>query len=479
MHKTDLVADAQHLRDAEPAPVRVRPDSLTIVASAIGSRRLARTITGPATGVFRPAPVGTPILARDNGAATAKKGAGASAKVDGATLTTYEGALEWVQRCRVDLIGQQGDFDDGVSPGEIDTALDWAKDVATEMNAGKGDLDQSAATELESFSESYVEAHNAAQVAKAETAKARMADTKAKAAALAAQMKALEPQLRDLQRQLFREEDESKLKATADAVAGVLDCSLASKDCVEEIVAGLDSLKGYKINLETLEKVPAADSKVPKVLNALEMANKAYAAYQIVDAAIGVIGGGKTKASTTLKAIEGTATVVSAGGTLLGCAAAFGLYANLYLGPAVSAAVKGVAVIQEHTSRGWNRDMIQLGDFNSVDWSLEPGGRPMFEFMLKVMHAGNWGGVPAPVPQTILDYFEDNEDELNAGVGHDPRPGKPDGKSSMGDPGSAMPMEGMIDETPDTQRIKYWVFNNRRNLWAMFYGAAEVPAAGG
>lgn len=38
-----------------------------------------------------------------------------------------------------------------------------------------------------------------------------------------------------------------------------------------------------------------------------------------------------------------------------------------------------------------------------------------------------------------------------------------------------MPMEGRIDYTPDTQRIKYWVFNNRANIWAMLYGDLSVP----
>ncbi|MBE2184438.1 MAG: hypothetical protein IAE89_13500 [Anaerolineae bacterium] len=404
---------------------------------------------------------------------------GATAEVEGASLTTFEDALNWVQNCRLELVGIQSDFDDGAAPGELIDAAQWGEDVAAWMNNDSGNLDQPAADELVAFSEAYVGAYNAGQVAKAETSKTKMEDAKAQAEALEAKMKSMLGDLRDLQRALFRAEDEDKLLGAADAVAGVLDCSLASKGCIDDIIAAVDSMKGYKLNIVTLEKLPDAESKLPKVLNALEKANKAYAAFQVVRAAISVIDGGKTQAQSTLNALSAAATVASAGGTLLGCSAVFGLYANLYLGPAVTTAVTLIAKIQDHKSRGWNRDMIQsLENFDAVDWSLEPGGRAMFDFMLPVMHAANWGGVPAPVPQTILNYFEDNEDDFNAGVGNNPKKDKTPGKHSMGGEGSAMPMEGMIDETPDVQRIKYWVFNNRQNLWAMFYGNCAVPSGG-
>lgn len=410
---------------------------------------------------------------------------GVTVTVDGESISTFEGAVQYLAQREIELLNLEGEFEGIGPPGTLSLAREESMGWRSIWSGEEGPLDQSSADGLTSWTEDYfIPAYNDAQTAQAAEAEAKMKEAKAQAEALAKQAEASLGPARDLQRALFRKEDEDKARATADFVAGILDCSLAAKDGILEIDAGITALKPLRIfdSNGYFARLPAASSFVSKVVKGLDGLNKAYAAFQTADAAVKLLGsgGGKTAAQGTLNKIGAAATIASAGGTLLGCASAFGLYANIYLGPAVSAALGNIAVIQDHQSRSWNREMLQsFEDPDAVDWSLEPGGRAMYDFMKVVMQAANWGGVPAPVPQTILNYFEQHEDSFNAGVtGNKQNTGNKTGANSMGDEGSPMPMEGMIDETPDVQRIKYWVFNNRQNIWAMLYGNLAAPAGG-
>jgi hypothetical protein len=117
--------------------------------------------------------------------------------------------------------------------------------------------------------------------------------------------------------------------------------------------------------------------------------------------------------------------------------------------------------LKNNRSRGPNRTLIQLGEFDTVNWSLEPGERPVFDFMLAVMQAKDVSGVPTPVPKKVASFFLDNKGTLTAGVG---------GKDKL-------PTTGLlIFEKLDESKIARWAFRNRKNLWGMLYGDCEVPA---
>ena len=119
-----------------------------------------------------------------------------------------------------------------------------------------------------------------------------------------------------------------------------------------------------------------------------------------------------------------------------------------------------LARLDDLNSKGSNRDYIQAGRPEMVNWSLEPGGRAMFDFMMVVMQAGSAADVPEP-PKAVDAYFVDNEDEFSAGVGKR---------------GGELPTEGALFwEETDKAKIKAWCFRNRKHLWGMLYGAAEIP----
>lgn len=429
----------------------------------------------------RLSPSATPVVQRDDDADSEpqEEQPASSITIDGETISTYEQALMFFAKRELELIGLKDDFTEGIGyPGSIDTAIEESRGWRAIWNGNEGNMYDEELADISAWYEDYyLPAYNDAQIAQAAEAAKQMDAAKEKAAEAETAANNIEGPSRQLQRALYRAEDTDKLVELAKGIAGYLDMALASKSSIEQITEALDSLKPYKVDVNLTQKLPPVKSKIPKLLNALEALNKVASAAQIAEAAYKVFGA-STEANKALASIEAAATIASAGGTILGLSATFGLYTNIYLGPMVSACVSNLKVVNEYYSGTLNRYALEVEENpDRVLWSLEEGGRPMYDFMVPVMQASDWSGVPSPVPQAILDYFEKNEDRLNAGVGakesenilfH--------GNTSMGNEGEAMPMEGTIDYTPDTQRIKYWVFNNRRNIWGMLYGDLPVPA---
>ena len=192
----------------------------------------------------------------------------------------------------------------------------------------------------------------------------------------------------------------------------------------------------------------------------LERINKVYAKFQLVRAGIDLLTEGKTANKKGQKGITAMGTLVSAGGTLLNASAGFSLYGNLYIGPMTEAIAGLLARLEDLNSKGSNRDYIQAGRPEMVNWSLEPGGRPMFDFMMVLMQAGS----PPTCPSRR-------------------RPSTPTSSTTRttSAPASAsgaerLPTEGALFwEETDKAKIKSWCFRNRKHLWGMLYGAAEIP----
>jgi hypothetical protein len=195
------------------------------------------------------------------------------------------------------------------------------------------------------------------------------------------------------------------------------------------------------------------------VLEVTEKLNKWYAAFQLARAALDLVSNGKTESASGHAAVSAMSTVVSAGGTLLGASAIFTVYSNLYIGPMVSACLSALKRLEDTMSKTQNRTLIALGEFDLVNWSLEPGGRAMFDYMLKLMKAGSAADAPLP-PGKVSDYLVDNEDDFEAGA---------TGKDEM-------PMTGhwFWRDTDDAQ-IKTWLFRHRKDMWGMLYGDCPIP----
>jgi hypothetical protein len=321
-------------------------------------------------------------------------------------------------------------------------------------------LDRGNADDLRAWHADYVKAINAGRAAQASEAAARAKAAEAELQALIDELEKLMPALRDVQRAKFRGGDEDGLLATADAIATVLDTSLAAKGAIEQTLDVAADLRAWAGTARTSKTIVDIAGKTRVVLDVLEKINKAWAAFQLARAAIDIVSGGKTESEGGRKAVAAMSTTISAGGTLLGASAGFTLYANLYIGPMTSAILSMLSKLEDMISKSTNRAWIELGKFEYVNWSLEPGGRAMFDFMLKVMSASSASQVPQP-PSAVDEYLVDYEDDFSAGVGES---------------GGELPTEGWwLWEETDKSKIKSWAFKNRAHLWGMLYGAAKVP----
>lgn len=346
-------------------------------------------------------------------------------------------------------------------PASVATVRERGLSYITLLEGGGTEpLDRGNADDLRAWYGSYVDAVNAARGVQADEVAGRARAAAAQLREVQEKLDAMVPTLRDTQRGKFRGGDEEGLLATADAIANVLDTSLVTKSAIDqaiELASELRTVAGTGSG-RTLMNLAG---KTQIVLDVLEKIDKAWAAFQLARAAVDLVTGGKTEAESGRKAVGAMATAVSAGGTLLNASAGLTLYSNLYLGPMTSACLSMLAKVEDLLSKGNNRSWMELGRFDMVNWSLEPGGRAMFDFMFAVMHAGSSAEVPMP-SGAVKDYLVDQEDDVNAGVGTK---------------GEDLPTEGhWFWRSTDDSRIKTWAFRNRANLWGMLYGAAAVPS---
>ena len=408
-------------------------------------------------------------IQRDDAPAAAPAADNASVILDGVTLSTAGKAAQFLNERRLKLLEKKGDVEKNGFVVESATVVLQEAGAQAANFSGKDSndpLSQSDADNLSGWFTDFVTSYNHASfiIGQQATNKAKEAEEKAKNAD--AEMVRVVAALRDTQRSLFRQEDENKLAATADAIAGVLDCSLSLKDTIEQVTEFVADLRTWTNPAGGSTLLPDINTKVPNALAVLEGINKAYSALTVARNAVSAIRGGKTAASTATAQVKAAVGTFGAAGTLLGLSATMSLYANLWLGPATEAALKMIDYIHDMQSKSDNRTAIAAGKFDMVVWSLEPGGRPMFSYMLMVMRAEGPDGVPTPVPKMVEKYFLSNSGSFNAGVQQ-----KKDGANDL-------PTSGWIFKDIEQEKMKSWVFANRENVWGMLYGDCPVPSGG-
>jgi hypothetical protein len=392
----------------------------------------------------------------------------ASVTLDSVTISTAGSAAQFLNERRLKLLEKKGDIEK--QGFVIDSAAIVLQEAGAQAAnfAGKGAGDTITQTEADNLSgwfTDFVQSYNHANFIIAQQARDKAKEAEEKAKTADADMQRVMAALRDTQRSLFRQEDENKLVAAADAIAGVLDCSLSLKDTIEQVTEFVADLRTWTNPAGGSTLLPDINTKVPMALGVLEAINKAYSALTVARNAVSAIRGGKTAASTATAQVKAAVGTFGAGGTLLGLSATMSLYANLWLGPATDAAMKMIDYIHDMQSKSDNRQAIAAGQFDMVIWSLEPGGRPMFSYMLMVMRAEGPEGVPTPVPKMVEKYFLSNSGSFNAGV-----------TAKRG--GNDLPTTGWIFKDIEQEKMKTWVFGNRNNIWGMLYGDCPVPSGG-
>jgi hypothetical protein len=445
--------EAQPAPVAEPQPAAVlaangsrSPASLLALQQSAGNQAVGRVIARQPTA---PAPSTAPTEPFELG---------------GYHIATY-GDAALVFRAWGQILDEEAKAltDGGLAvPPSVDAAKQRGLTFVQVLEGGGTEpLDRGNADDMRAYyTNTYVPAINAARGVQADEVATRARIAARDLKEVQDKLEAMVPTLRDVQRAKFRGGDEDGLLATADAIANVLDTGLVVKqsyDAAVELASDLRMVAGTGAGKGLMDIA----GKAQTVLEVLEKIDKAWAVFQLARAAVDLVSGGKTEAAGGHAAVSAMATTMSAGGTLLGASAGFTLYSNLYIGPMTAACLNMLTKVEDLISKGDNRNWMEVSDFDMVNWSLEPGGRPMFDFMLALMHAESVDAVPMP-PAKVREYMVDQEDDINAGVGHK---------------GEDLPTEGhWFWRKTENDKIKGWAFTNRDNLWGMLYGAAKVPS---
>ncbi|HMD88634.1 MAG TPA: DUF4157 domain-containing protein [Anaerolineaceae bacterium] len=267
--------------------------------------------------------------------------------------------------------------------------------------------------------------------------------TQAQLAEAKAKVDAAQPFLEDAMRAAFLKGNTDAIADVANYTGTVTDIGMGISELSRMIAEGVASAKGGTI--------PEAS----KYVGWLNNANKVLAGINALYILSSVQG--PTEIATASNAISGAAGFFSAGATLLNVAPHIGLYADLYLVPLTIAIMDKVNAFLTSHLHQFNILDIATGQY-PANLDAEPGGKPMFDFMVVVMHAEDESGVPHPIPAEVNKYFMSQREQMNAGAKEE------------------MPTTGWwFWRKAEETKIESWVFEHRHNLWAMFYGSLDVP----
>jgi len=393
---------------------------------------------------------------------------GRSIIVDGQNVGTYLDAIAWYTTRRDILLEQKRAFvkDGYMVPDGLDD-LSTAADARIKMmrKLGSQPMSDSHVEGMLGWLDAYLKVMYECDRKMEVIAADRFRATQVEVQKLKEQAARLQPQLRDFQRSAFRSGNKSKLKQGAEAFATMLDNVLVAEQWVRDAVTKFDDIRVLGTTLRTQKALhgssqpwhalmrKATNAKVAKLLSVADGLNKALAGWQLFDASLALLSGGKTSSDRASAGIALATTAASAGGTLLGASGFFTLYTNLYIGPMVKRILGQIDQLKDQISIGRNRPYIQAGYLDQVNWSLEPGGREMYEFMHGVMRARSATDIGA-IPAAVSKYFSKHQGAFDAGT---PK------------------RRGVDINYADIDDKRSWVFGFRDDIWGMLYGSLPVP----
>jgi hypothetical protein len=306
---------------------------------------------------------------------------------------------------------------------------------------GEAPLTQAAANQAQLHVEEAVAIREAIAQVRRSAAQRAMDRVAARARTAAESAAQLQPHMRDCMRAAYRSGDTSVIGNTASTLGGVVDIGLGLRQLARDAAQTVASLQQTQL--------PA----VSQYVTALERLNRGLAAFNLAFTMR------QTEATTQVEeAMRRMNVAVGAFGSLATLASLpphIGLYVNLYLAPMTQAIMTGLSRLA--TSLQEQND-IWVGVFGEpLRYDVEPGGQPMWQFMTSVMRARSVADTPA-ISDEVGAYLLEHRAALEAGVREE------------------VPTEGWwFWRSLNTERARRWIFDNRDNIWAMFYGSRRAP----
>lgn len=309
---------------------------------------------------------------------------------------------------------------------------------------GTNPINQLAASQASAWYDQLVQIRKNVQTYKQDEIVRNLNRAQAALASAAAGIEAHRPELDEALRQAFLQQDDDAIGQVSSFVGGALDIGLSLNDLSRQMAEAIADARGAAI--------PAASRYTGWLTNLnkfLAAANTLWAVAHL-DA--------PTELGRAANQINLVTGAFSAGGTLLGLAAPVGLYCDLYLVPLTQVILSRLTALLDHHLHELN--VVAAATGFSVEMSNEPGGWPMYNFLVQVMRADSPEGVPSPIPSPVESYLLDQRAHFEAGT-HD-----------------EMPTTGFwFWRHVASGRIQDWVFQHRQDVWRMLYGSMQVPSA--
>jgi hypothetical protein len=265
----------------------------------------------------------------------------------------------------------------------------------------------------------------------------------------------------DIQRAAFIKKDDETLEkiqkvtgASLQAISAILDARTMSNFMLTKLTseAGLPGGAFEESIIEGAEPY-------------LEAAHAALAAVELVESTIRFLNPeGATdidkqmaQANAALDAAPAAAGLLAVTGYVPG----MGLYA-VYISQMISvvkAVNQFVTDYVRENGHTLNTVYLSSGELEKVDWSVEPGGKEGYDFMVLVMKAGNYTDIPKSMPDAVDEAIMGGRNALAAGTGVE------------------VPTQSnwIFWKKLNPDKIRQWLFNGRQYIWNMFYGSATPP----
>lgn len=308
---------------------------------------------------------------------------------------------------------------------------------------GDEPLTQFAAVQAAVWYEDLLRLRAESQAYKRRRTEEELERARAAVAEAAARFEARRPELDDAMRRAFLKGDKDTMAAVANSVAAALSTGMALHELARDIAEALARVQGQEM------------PPVGRYVAWLDRINKVLAGASLIYS----LAKGKppTELGTAINGLNTVANAFSAGSTLLGLAPHISLYATLYLAPLTEAVTAQLETIISTHLHEFNVVAVELGE--SPDMSHQPGGWPMYDFMIRVMQADDLEGVPWPVPKEAEKFLLEQRDLIQTGAR------------------SELPTTGWwFWRALDPARVKSWIYDHRQALWAMLYGRMSVPS---
>lgn len=383
-------------------------------------------------------------------------------RIDGALVATYEDAADLIRESAMLLAEHKDSFKkyNVDIPPKLDPCIDAGIRLIKRFDQHEGDFSDDDLYPLIEWYETFEAVEYDARSSLSYLLERDLRERKKQADDIKAQMAKAEPSLREIQHRYFMADEPDTLMVVGKAIAEYIEWQEKVIDMSLKVETAYDHVKAWRETGTLPLKWAEITGPGKKLFEAASSIKSAYEKFEKFSNTIDLLMPQKTQRQETMGIIN-LMGILSDLGITFGQADIFqtSLPPTGYpLGPMLEKATELVKQIDASRSKNHNRDMLNAGFYNYVQWDIVPGGKRMFKFMTQVMAASSAKEIP-DMSEFVSDYFVNHAESFNRILG---------GRSEV-------PVTGVFFQELNTRKIKDWVFKYRKDIWGALYGATKVP----